>query len=284
MSSGGECSWRPDQVVRTVPAIAPGRDVRLGMSARTRDSVCQVTALDPLPDFLTRLAGPGLTDPPAPGLPAWIARLLDALYEGLLAEDANFQDWAAKVHAELVRLTGQLPFSVVHDWHANTVLPLLDQVCGPSELVGLHAQAGAGKGIPAETWWAALEPVLRVIYDRAYDYGSGYAVNYANAEVYGLANDFGEEGTREYASYYAELATGANRRASADANAIAVGRALAGCFAAADPVGYAESFPDATVRAYAQAACASGAYRQLADGLVDSLARARLVGQIAQAP
>jgi len=243
-------------------------------------------ALDPLPDFLTRLAGTGLTEPPAPGLPAWTARLLDALYEGLLAEDANIQDWATKVHAELVRLAGQLPFSVLHDWHANTVLPLLEPVIGTSELAGLHAQAGAGKAVPAETWWVALEPALRAIYHRAYDYDSGYAVNYANAEVYGLANDFGEEGTREYAGYYAELATGANRRASADANAIAVGRALADCFANSDPIGYAESFPDAAVRAYARAAGGSEAYRRLADGLADSLARARarLVGHIAQTP
>jgi hypothetical protein len=174
----------------------------------------------------------------------------------------------------------------VHDWHAATVLPLLEPVCETSELAGLHAQAGAGKTVPAETWWAALEPALRAIYHRAYDYDGGYAVNYANAEVYGLANDFGEEGTREYASYYAELATGANRRASADANAIAVGRALADCFAATDPIGYAESFPDAAVRAYARAAGISDAYRRLADGLADSLARARarLVGHITQTP
>jgi hypothetical protein len=239
--------------------------------------VCQVTALDPLPDFLTRLAGTGLTDPRAPGLPAWIARLLDALYEGLAAEDANVQDWAAKVHAELVRLAGQVPFSVVHDWHAATVLALLEPIWPASGLAGLHAQAGAGEGVPAEAWWAELEPALRAIYHRAYDYDSGYAVNYANAEVYGLANDFGEEGTREYASYYADLATGANRRASADANAIAVGRALADCFANSDPVGYAESFPDAAVRAYAQALADVGIslpYRRLADGLADSLARA----------
>jgi hypothetical protein len=227
-----------------------------------------VTALDPLPDFLARLVGTGLTDPPAPGLPHWTARLLDALYEGQGAGD-----WAGRVHAELVRLAGQVPFSVVHDWHAGTVLPLLEPVCDPSELAGLHAQAGAGQVVPAETWLAALEPALRAIYHRAYDYDSGYAVNYANAEVYGLANDFGEDGTREYASYYAELATEANRQACADANAIAVGRALADCFAAAG-VGYAETFPDAAVRAYAQAAGGAEAYRRLADGLLDSLARA----------
>lgn len=232
-----------------------------------------MTALDPLPDFRARLTGPGLTEPPAPGLPAWTARLLDALYEGQSAGDAD--EWLARVHVELSRLTGQVPFSVVHDWHAGTVLRLLEPVCGRSGLAGLHAQAGAGRNVPAETWRAALEPVLRAIYHRAYDYDSGYAVNYANAEVYGLANDFGEEGTREYASYYAELATGANRRASADANAIAVGRALADCYATSDPTGYAESFPDAAVRAYAQAAGGAAlAYRRLADGLADSLARA----------
>jgi hypothetical protein len=229
------------------------------------------TALDPLPDFLAKLAGPGLTEPPASGLPAWTARLLDALYEG---QSEGVQDWAGRVHAQLVRLAGRVPFSVVHDWHVGTVWPLLEPVCATSELAGLHARAGAGQVVPAETWRVALEPALRAIYHRAYDYDSGYAVNYANAEVYGLANDFGEQGTREYASYYAELATGANRKASADANAIAVGRALADCFAADDPVGYAESFPDAAVRAYAQAAGGSETYRRLADGLADSLAQA----------
>lgn len=224
--------------------------------------------MEPLPDFLARLAGTGLTEPPAPGLPSWTARLLDALYEGVAADD-----WVARVHWELVRLNGAVPFAVLHHWQAGTVLPLLEPACETSELAGLHAQAAIGQIVPAETWRAALEPVLRVVYHRAYDYGSGYAVNYANAEVYGLANDFGEEGTREYASYYAELATGANRPASANANAIAVSQVLAACFANADPVGYAESFPDAAVRAYARASGDGAAYRRLADGLVDSLVR-----------
>ena len=229
-----------------------------------------MTALDPLPDFLARLTGTGLTDPPAPGLPSWLGRLLDALSEGL----APVEDWAGRVHASLVRLNGRVPFSVLHDWQAGSVWPLLSPVVGPSELAGLHARAGAGQAVPAETWRVALEPALRAIYHRAYDYDSGYAVNYANAEVYGLANDFGEQGTREYAEYYAELATGANRKASADANAIAVSEVLADCFAAAG-AGYAESFPDAAVGAYARACDDPAvAYRRLADGLADSLARA----------
>ena len=242
-----------------------------------------MTALDPLPDFLARLAGTGLTEPPAPGLPAWTARLLDALYEGQPA-GANRTGPAGCTPS-----WSGWPVRCRSRW-CTTGMPTpccrcSNRSAAPSELAGLHAQAGCRQAVPAETWWAALEPALRAIYHRAYDYDSGYAVNYANAEVYGLANDFGEEGTREYASYYAELATGANRRASADANAIAVGRALADCFATADPVGYAESFPDAAVRAYAQAAGDSAmAYRRLADGLADSLARAGrgLVGQIAQ--
>ncbi|HET6209941.1 MAG TPA: hypothetical protein VFD94_06145, partial [Jatrophihabitans sp.] len=209
------------------------------------------TRHDPLAGFLARLAGTGLSDPddPAPGLPPWTAQLIDALYDGL--PPAAAQDWAGRVHAELLRLAGRVPFSVLHDWHADTVGPLLDPVCGPS--AGLHARARSGEPASAEDWLTALVPALRAVYHWAYDYAGGYAVNYANAEVYGLANDFGEEGTREYATYYAELATGANRTACADANAIAVGRALAECFAAADPAGYAETFPYAAVRAYAQA-------------------------------
>ena len=235
---------------------------------------------------------------PAAGMPAWLAQLVAALIDG--QQPGTADDWARRLQAELVRLDGEVPFTVVHDWHARTVAPLLEQACADGSVqraVGrLHAAALAGRSVTEPEWAAALEPALREVYQRAYGYSDAYAVNYANAEVYGTANGFGEAGTREYATYYAELATGANLRAYADANAIANARACAAAFATADPAAYAESYPYAAVRAYAQAladpagsaaefgdsgtAAAQrdahrwAAYHRLADGLLGSLGRA----------
>ena len=206
-----------------------------------------------LADLLARLeASPVGDDTPDLGGLAWLAQVVTALFDG--QEPAAAHDWAARVHADLVRLDGRVPFAVVHDWHAETVAPLLDEVCEGQAAVGaLHARALAGSPVAQPQWTAALEPALRDVYRRAYAYDDAYRVNYDSAHVYGTANGFGEEGTREYATYYAELATGANLRAYADANAIANARACATAFAAADPVRYAESYPYAAARAYALA-------------------------------
>jgi hypothetical protein len=248
-------------------------------------------------------------EPPDRGMPAWLAQLVLALSNGRQPasngqQPAGAESWAERIRAELARLAGQVPFAVVHDWHAGTVAPLLAELCPPMRPVGaLHSRALAGQSVGEAEWAAALEPALRELYRGAYDYPAAYAVNYANAEVYGTANGFGEQGTREYASYYAELATGANLRAYAEANAIANARLSAAAFATADPASYAEAFPYAAARGYAQAwanAAAStadpadpaipadpayqvdpadldarlrAAYLRLADGLAESLAR-----------
>jgi hypothetical protein len=223
-------------------------------------------------------------DDGALAMPAWLAQLVVALFDG--QEPAAARAWAGRIQAELVRLGGRVPFAVLHDWHAGTVAPLLDGMGAPYRAVGaLHSRALAGQPVAEDEWAAVLEPALREIYQRAYAYSDAYAVNYANAEVYGTANDFGVDGTREYATYYAELATGANLRAYADANAIANAGASAAGFVAADPAAYAEAYPYATVRAYAYAlanaedttdrdARQRAAFSRLADGLANSLGRA----------
>src|SRR6202043_3954873 len=53
------------------------------------------------------------------GRPAWLAQVVTALFDG--QEPAAARDWAARIHADLVRLDGRVPFAVVHDWHADTV-------------------------------------------------------------------------------------------------------------------------------------------------------------------
>jgi hypothetical protein len=189
--------------------------------------------------------------------PAWLAQLVTALAGGL--EPGAARALTARIDADVARLGGLVPFAVVHDWHAATVAPLLRAVCAGQAQVGeLHARALAGSPVAAARWRGALEPALREIYHLAYPYDAAYQANYESARLYGTAHDFGETGTREYATYYAELATGANRRAHADANAIACARACAAAFAAADPAGYAQTYPAATARAYARALASAG--------------------------
>lgn len=217
-----------------------------------------------LADFLARLeAGPPQYD--CAGMPAWLAQVVTALFDG--QAPAAARDWATRVHALLAGLAsttpsqaGQAPLAVAHDWHASSVVPLLSPSCGSLDEVGaLHALALAGSPVASQRWAATLEPALREVYCRAYPYDDAYQVNYDSAHAYGTAHDFGEQGTREYAAYYAELATGANLAAHADANAIACARACAAAFAGADPVAYAQTYPYAATRSYALALAASEA-------------------------
>jgi hypothetical protein len=195
--------------------------------------------------------------PPELALPDWLAQVVTALFQGQDPDAAA--DWAGRVQASVTRLRGRVPFTVVHDWHAGTVVPLLDETgAGQAEVGALHAHALAGTTTSAAAWTAVLERALPEIYRRAYGYADAWQVNYASAVEYGTAHDFGEAGTIEYANYYADLATAANQAACADANAVGNAAAWAVAFAAADPAGYAAACPYAATRAYALAAAHGG--------------------------
>jgi hypothetical protein len=188
-------------------------------------------------------------------LPDWLTQLITALSAG--PEPAAGRAWEAEVRGYLAN-PELVPLAAVHDWHATTVVPLLSELCAEQAPVGeLHAQALAGRPVTAAQWTAALRAALPEVYRRAYAYRAAWQVNYDSAQEYGTAHNFGDDGTREYAVYYADLATGANLRAYADANTIATAAALAIAFASADPLAYAESCPYATVRAYALALASS---------------------------
>ncbi len=233
------------------------------------------------------MSGPAL-------MPDWLTQLITALAAG--QEPAAGQDWEAGVRAFLTNLAEPVPLAVVHDWHASAVLPLLSELCADQAAVGaLHAAALTGQPVTATQWTAALSAALPEVYRRAYAYRDAWQVNYDSAEEYGTAHDFGDEGTREYAVYYADLATGANLRAYADANATASAAALAVAFATADPAAYAQTCPYAAARGYALALASSSdpgqpsdrtgtapadrsvseraAYARLAEGLIASLRR-----------
>ncbi|MFJ8309901.1 MULTISPECIES: SpcZ [unclassified Streptomyces] len=210
-------------------------------------------------------------------IPPWPAQLALAISQG-----AAESDGVRRAHAELARLGGRVPFLVVHDWHARTVLPLLleeSEDAGPLEAVGeLHARALTGERIAAASWSAALEPALRDVYRLAYPYGEAHATASANAHAYAVANDYGESEATEFAATYAELNTTANARSYAVANSLANARATALAYAEADERAYAETYPYARAHAYVLAHAGSGgeeaaAWVRLAEGLADSLTR-----------
>ncbi len=213
-------------------------------------------------------------------------QVAEVLFDGLDPTEARA--WARRVHQELTRLEGKVPFTVVHEWHFGTIGPLLTEVsarrggsaASHQAVRSLHARALAGEQIAESDWSAALEPALREVYRYAYAYARAYASASSAARSYALAQGYGEAEATEYGESYAGLSTDANLRAHADANALANAAAAAAAFAAADTDAYAATCPFAQVRACVRAyadqdeglerdVCA-----RLAEGLLDCLARA----------
>ncbi|MEU5129710.1 SpcZ [Streptomyces mobaraensis] len=265
-----------------------------------------------LPRFLTRLdaaaAGRWEERPtPGPDLPDWFVQLTGALWDGQDGRSdqadqnghngqgsqdgqgpAAAAEWARRVHDACARLDGRIPLTVVHDWHARTVVPLLagpDEAGSYEDVRALHARAAAGEPAAEGAWAAALEPVLRDVHRRAYPYADAFATSASNALAWARTNDYGEAEAREFADGYARLNTGANVTSYADANALVQARALAAAYAAADPAAYAACYPFAAVNAYALALAGQdtadgreerhrAACGRLAAGLAESLERA----------
>ncbi|MFI6847259.1 SpcZ [Kitasatospora sp. NPDC050467] len=219
--------------------------------------------------------------------PEWLRGVGEALFEAMEADAAR--DWARRVHLELVRLDGEVPFGVVHDWHHRSVQPVLVEaserrggVAARHQAVAdLHERASNGEWIGETAWAAELRPALRELYGYAYAYAyaDAYAAAASAAGAYALANGYGEAEAAAYGASYAELNTEANARAHADANALANAPAVAGALAATDPAAYAATYPAARVRAVVRAHAEQDRTRtrdvgaRLADGLADSLAR-----------
>lgn len=179
-------------------------------------------------------------------------------------------DWTTQVADALdTTLPRPLGMDVVHEWHARTVLPLLANGIGDTDVLEvlrpLHIRALEAAPPTADEWAAALEPAMRAVYRHAYPKAAAYETARANAHAYATANGYSEDGAVEFAHGYAELSTEATVRSFADANAIATARAVADAFAAADTDAYARSYPYAWARACAEVL---GDTEALAHGLV----------------
>jgi hypothetical protein len=134
--------------------------------------------------------GDAIRDPadcPAQIMPGWLAHMVPWFFDNQRYEDAT--DWGARFYAELKRIDGQVPFTVVYDWNANVVGPLAIEVAemyerdtAPHEAVrDLHARALTGDIAPRDEWFAKLRPAYADAYADAY--ASVYSSFYASADA-----------------------------------------------------------------------------------------------------
>lgn len=133
-------------------------------------------------------------DCPASIMPRWLAQMVPAFFDRQKAEYAF--EWGKSFTAELARIDGKVPFSVIHDWHANTVCQMVidaAEKCGRDPVLHkalrvLHLRAFAGEKIGADEW----KPVLRNTYPYpCADAGTdAHAYAYADADAHAYADAY----------------------------------------------------------------------------------------------
>lgn len=134
------------------------------------------------------------SDCPAQIMPRWLAQMVPWFFDNQSFDDAK--DWGARFYAELKRIDGKVPFSVVHDWHANVAAPLAIEVATmrkratePHEAVrDLHIRALAGDLASRDEWYAKLRPAYANAYAYANANAYAYAYAYANDDAYAYAD------------------------------------------------------------------------------------------------
>jgi hypothetical protein len=137
----------------------------------------------------------GASQCPAAIMPRWLAQMVPAFFDR--QKEADAFTWGVKFTAELARLDGKVPFSVIHDWHANTVCQLGIEaaekrgrdVAPHKALQAFHLRALAGEKITTDEWrpilWNADADADAVADAYAYAVAAAYA--YADADAYAYA-------------------------------------------------------------------------------------------------
>jgi hypothetical protein len=173
------------------------------------------------------------SDCPEQIMPLWLAHAAFRLFA--LQSLDNAKAWGSQFYAELKRLNGTVPFSVVYDWHANVVAPFVIRIsqrpepnpwsnlAPPTAMQALHTRALGGDTVGADEWH-------RVLYDAYLHIFAGRtSVNLNNIDL----NNLGRPQDMEKFFHGPRLA---------EANA----RAYSGAFASADAAGYARANADPT--------------------------------------
>ncbi|MES1985507.1 MAG: hypothetical protein V4461_11190 [Pseudomonadota bacterium] len=135
----------------------------------------------------------GPADCPASVMPRWLARMVPWFFDRMEFGDAR--QWGREFYAELKRLNGDVPFTVVYDWQASVVTPLAIEISelrkrDPEphrKLQALHLRALAGDRATREEWRAILKDAYAYAYAYADAYAYAYAYAYADADAYAYA-------------------------------------------------------------------------------------------------
>jgi hypothetical protein len=173
------------------------------------------------------------SDCPEQIMPLWLAQAAFRLFAGQSLDSAKA--WGSQFYAELKRLNGTVPFSVVYDWHANVVAPFVIRLSRRPEpnpwsnlapataMQALHTRTLGGDTVAADEWH-------RVLYDAfSHIFAGRMSVNLNNIDL----NNLGRRQDMEKFFHGPRLA---------EANA----RAYSGAFASADAAGYARANADPT--------------------------------------
>ena len=146
-------------------------------------------------------------DCPAQIMPRWLAKMVPWFFDNQSKDEAFA--WGLRFYEQIARLSGNIPFSVIHDWQANVVGPLAIDLAtkrkrdveAHRKLQTMQQEALAGKKFSADEW----RPVLKAAFKDSYANADAYAYAYAYADAYANAD----------ADAYAD----ANANAYADADA-----------------------------------------------------------------
>ena len=144
---------------------------------------------------------------PAKIMPRWLAQMVPWFFDNQDFDAAKA--WGLRFYAELKRLDGKVPFSVVYDWQSNFVCQLgVDAAVkhnrdpGPHKaLADMHGKALAGEKFSADEWKAVLKPANANAY--AYADADADADAYAYAYAYAYANANAYADAYAYANAYA---------------------------------------------------------------------------------
>ena len=215
-------------------------------------------------------------------MPPWLLQIAELILDR--SDDAFRKAWSQRLCEALARLDNPVPFRLIHDWHANTVSPLVIESCWErglsmhehEELREMHRRAWRADDGSEEAWRRALEPALHAVYFHSYPYQEAFAVAADAGSTYALLHGSSAVEAKKYGEQYAELNTGANARLFSAANAKANSAAYAKAFVRSDHDLLARAYPGAYVQACASLASTEhiggpAGYARLGDGLIDSL-------------
>ncbi|MGW0515299.1 SpcZ [Streptomyces olivaceoviridis] len=213
-------------------------------------------------------------------VPSWVDQVREVL------------DDPTDTHDGRGRLPAEVPFAVVHHWHAGAVADLVGEAVARNggdlarhnALRAAHRRAAAGEPVAGDVWSALLEPVLREVYGLAYPRERVHRRASSAAVAFARTRGWSTEEAEHYGETYARMNTEVSERVHAEANAIANAAAYAVAFAAGDAREYARAWPFALVQAWiaaytgpdgaAEGVAAREARARLRDGLSEAVTRA----------